>query len=107
MKRYRVRYLESALDALRDAARYIAGEAGPDRAGVWLTAMMESVDHLEASPRASQLEGSLDGREFRSKLVLGHRVFFTIDDPRDSVWVLDVVHTARQTQLERYRVDAR
>ena len=40
--------------------------------------------------------------EFRSKLVMSHRVFFTIDEDAMAVHIIDFVHTARQTKLDEY-----
>jgi plasmid stabilization system protein ParE len=61
-----------------------------------------SIDILGAAPRASRDDGEFLGRELRSKLVMSHRVFFTIDDGTQTVYVVDIVHTARQTRLDEY-----
>ena len=105
MKRYRVEYLPEAIDALRVAFLYILEESGSDRAGTWLAEVYSSIDELETAPRATRDEGLIYGREFRSKLVMAHRVFLTIDDLERVVYVIDVVHTARQTKLDEYRED--
>ena len=80
-------------------------ESGPSRAADWLRRVYASIDDLEASPRATQDEGAFDGRELRSKLVISHRVFFTIGEAEQMVYVIDVVHTARQDGLDTYRND--
>jgi plasmid stabilization system protein ParE len=105
VKQYRVRYLSEATDALRSTFLYIRDESGPDRAADWLAGVYASIDDLETAPRATQEEGVFYGREFRSKLVISHRVFFTIDEAAQVVYVIDVIHTARQTKLEEYRDD--
>lgn len=105
MKHYRVRFLSEATDALRSSFLYIRDDAGADRAADWLTQVYASIGDLETAPRASQEEGEFHGREFRSKLVISHRVFFTIDEAAQVVYIVDVIHTARQTKLEEYRDD--
>jgi plasmid stabilization system protein ParE len=102
---YRVRYLPEATEALRSAFLYVLEDAGPGRAGEWLTAVYASVDQLETTPRATRDEGLFYGREFRSKLVISHRVFFTIDEDAQVVYVVDVVHTARQTKIGDYTAE--
>lgn len=102
MKRYSVRYLAEATEALRNAFVHIRRDAGPQRAATWLRKIYTSIDHLETAPRATRYEGVFDGHELRSKLVAAHRVFFAIDDDTQAVHVIDVVHTARQTKLDQY-----
>lgn len=106
MNRYRVEYLPEAIDALRAAFLYILEESGPGRAGTWLAELYSSIDQLETAPRSTRDEGLFYGHEFRSKLVMSHRVFITIDDLEHVVYVIDVVHTARQTKLDEYREDS-
>lgn len=105
MKRYRVEYLPEAIDALRSAFLYLLKESGAGRAGDWLADVYGSIDHLETTPRSTRDEGLFHGREFRSKLVHPHRVFLTIDEDDEVVYVVDVVHTARQTRLDKYAAD--
>ncbi len=46
------------------------------------------------------------GRVIRSKLAMErYRVYFVIDEPGRTVYVIDVVHTARETKLATYRDD--
>jgi len=105
VKRYQVRYLPEATAALRESFVFIQEESGPSRAADWLRRVYASIDDLEASPRATQDEGAFDGRELRSKLVISHRVFFTIGEAEQMVYVIDVVHTAHQGGLDTYRDD--
>jgi mRNA-degrading endonuclease RelE of RelBE toxin-antitoxin system len=37
--------------------------------------------------------------------VISHRVFFTIDEDAQVVYVVDVVHTARQTKIGEYTAE--
>jgi mRNA-degrading endonuclease RelE of RelBE toxin-antitoxin system len=37
--------------------------------------------------------------------VISHRVFFTIDEDAQVVYVVDVVHTARQTKIDEYTAE--
>ncbi|HEX2253527.1 MAG TPA: hypothetical protein VHQ65_09690 [Thermoanaerobaculia bacterium] len=43
------------------------------------------------------------GRTIHSKLVVDHRVFYFVDDASRIVYVIDLVHTARETRLAEYR----
>jgi plasmid stabilization system protein ParE len=100
--RYRVRYLTEATEALRAAFLHVREDAGPRRAANWLRRVYASIDQLEIAPRATRDEGFFHGHEFRSKLVISHRVFFTISEDAQVVHVIDVVHTAQQTKLDEY-----
>ena len=102
MTRYRVRYLTEATEALRSAFLHVRENAGPRRAANWLSRVYASIDQLEIAPRATRDEGFFHGHEFRSKLVISHRVFFTIDEDAQVVHVVDIVHTAQQTRLDEY-----
>lgn len=59
MKRYRVRYLTEATEALRAAFLHIRKDAGPRRAADWLrlSRIYTSIDQLEIAPRATRAEG--------------------------------------------------
>lgn len=103
MKRYQVRYLPEATQALREAFLYIQEESGSGRAADRLRRVYALIDDLETTPRATEEEGLFYGREFRSKLVVSHRIFLTIDEPEQLVYVIDIVHTAQQTKLDEYR----
>lgn len=100
---YEVRYDRQALDALEEATAYIEEQSGPDRAAAWLGAMMESIHQLETSPRAFPIVTLRRGRPIHSKVVISHRVYYFIDEPTHLVYVIDIVHTARETKLAEYR----
>ena len=57
MKRYRVRYLTEATEALRAAFLHIRKDAGPRSAADWLSRIYASIDQLEIAPRATRAEG--------------------------------------------------
>jgi plasmid stabilization system protein ParE len=100
---YKVRYDPVALDALEETTRYIQEESGPDRAAHWLRAMRTSIQQLEALPHAFSAVCTRQGRPIHSKLILSHRIFYLIDQPTQTVYIIDVVHTARETRLAEYR----
>jgi len=102
VRRYQVKYLPEATRALREAFLYVQNESGSARAADWLRRVYDSIADLETSPRATREEGLFYGREFRSKLIGSHRIFVTIADAEQIVYVIDVVHTARQTKLDDY-----
>jgi plasmid stabilization system protein ParE len=100
---YEVRFDPAALAALGEAADYVEEHSGPDRAAGWLAAMREGMQRLETSPRAYPVACIRRGRPIYSKLVVSHRVYYFVDDPTGIVFVIDVVHTARETRLAEYR----
>ena len=57
MKRYRVRYLTEATEALRAAFLHVREDAGPRRGANWLRRVYASIDQLETAPRATRAEG--------------------------------------------------
>ena len=101
---YKVRYDPVALNALEETTRYIQEESGPDRAVHWLRAMRAGIQKLESLPHAFAVVCMRRGRPIHSKLVLTHRVFYCIDQPTHTVYIIDVVHTACETRLAKYRV---
>ena len=100
---YDVRYDPVAFAALAEAADYIEKQSGRNRATTWLDAMRTSIDKLESYPRAFPAVSIRRGRQIHSKLVISHRVYYFIDDPTRTVYIIDVVHTARETKLAEYR----
>ena len=105
MKQYRVRDLDEAIGALREAAEFIETQSGQERARGWLRRMLESVTTLETFPGAQPQVTVLDGRVVRSMLANPLRVYYVIEEISATVYVIDIVHTARETQLQRYRSD--
>ena len=101
MKQYRVRYLDEAIGALRKAAEFIETQSGQERARGWLRRMLESVTTLETFPGAQPQVTVLDGRVVRSMLANPLRVYYVIEEISATVYVIDIVHSARETQLQR------
>ena len=90
--------------ALREAATYIADRDGPDRAADWLRGMYESIDGLEVVPAAFAPLQVRAGRAIHSKLAMrSYRVYYVIDEVSSTVFLIDVVHTARETEIGKYR----
>ena len=104
MTPYRVRSLPEATAALREAAAYITEQDGPDRATDWLRGMYEGIERLEVRPATYAQVQVRAGRVIRSKLVMGYRVYFVIDEPSRTVYVIDVVHTASPDNSRRGRL---
>lgn len=102
-ERYEVRFDPVALAALSEAAEFIEEQSGSDRVSGWLRAMRAGIRKLESSPRAFGAVCLRRGRPIRSKLVISHRVYYFVDEATRIVYVIDVVHTARETRLAAYR----
>lgn len=101
--RYDVRFDPIALSALEEAATYIEGESGSGRASRWLEAMRLGIQKLESTPGAFPVVCIRRGRPIYSKLVQSHRVYYFVDTSERIVYIVDVVHTARETRLAKYR----
>ena len=101
--RYTVRFDPVALAALEETTTYIEEDSGPDRAGRWLEAMRIGIQKLESTPGAFPVACIRRGRPIHSKLVQTHRVYYFIDSDERLVYIIDVVHTARETKLAEYR----
>lgn len=100
---YRVRLMPEAKAALREAAHFIAERDGLGRAESWLDRTLQSIDRLESMPKAFAIWSERRGRPLYSKLIRPYRVFYVVDDQSKCVFILDLVHTARETRLARYR----
>ncbi|MCB1037141.1 MAG: type II toxin-antitoxin system RelE/ParE family toxin, partial [Acidobacteria bacterium] len=100
--RYEVRLDPVARSALREAASYVKEQSGSGRAKGWLKRMLDGIVSLGSTPGAFSVQCVRQGRAIRSKLIMSHRVFYFIDEPSRTVYVVDVVHTARETRLEDY-----
>lgn len=105
MKQYRVRYLDEALAALKEAAAFIAERDGKERARNWLLDMLAFIEKLENSPSTWRQVTVLEGRVVRSFLVAPYRVYFVIEESASTVYVIDVVHTARESRLRMYETE--
>lgn len=100
---YEVRYEREALSALEETVRFIREDAGTGRAAAWLRAMRSGIGELETLPRAFAIVGWSRGQAVYSKLVLTHRVFYYIQEATQTVFIIDIVHTSRESQLAKYR----
>ncbi len=105
MSRYRVEFSQAAYVVLQETAAYIADIDGPDQAAHWLRKMEEGAAALETIPRGFIEVGTHDGRILHSKPIMSHRVYYFIDDAAELVTIIDVIHTRRETKLEKYRDD--
>jgi plasmid stabilization system protein ParE len=75
VKHYRVRYLNEAKAALREATAYLVDNAGPGRAQDWLRNMREGIDKLETLPLAFPRATIQDGRAIHAKLISPYHVY--------------------------------
>ncbi|MYH48916.1 MAG: type II toxin-antitoxin system RelE/ParE family toxin [Gammaproteobacteria bacterium] len=102
MSRYQVVFSATALRSLREVARYIADDAGSDRARNWLATIKESTATLEAHPQAFPVVGRFEGEAIHARFVLRHVLYYFIDESAHVVILIDIVHTARATVRQRY-----
>ena len=102
MSRYEVVFSARALESLRQVTRYIADEAGTGRASDWLARVRDSTVTLETHPYAFPLVGEFDTERIRARSVMRHVVYYFVDASANTVTVVDVVHSARETERARY-----
>lgn len=102
---HEVRFSPQALAGLEEAAAYIEEQSGAARSASWLRSALDSIGKLRVVPRAFASVCVRRGRTIHSKLVVSHRVFYFVDEPAKLVYIVDVVHTARESRLAAYRDD--
>ena len=102
MSRYEVVFSARALVSLREVTRYIAEEAETDRATDWLAKVRHSTLTLETHPYAFPLVGEFEAEHIRARSVMRHIVYYFVDESANTVTVVDVVHSARETERARY-----
>ena len=95
-------FSEAALDALRRIAGHIAGDSGRDRAAQWLARITDATLALEAHPRGFPIVGELEQEDIRARFIMRHVLYYFVDESARIVTVLDIVHTARQSERNRY-----
>ena len=102
MSRFEVVFSARALESLRQVTRYIAEEAGTGRATDWLAKVRHGTVTLETHPYAFPLVGEFEAEHIRAQSVMRHVVYYFVDESANTVTVVDVVHSARETERERY-----
>lgn len=104
IRTYEVSFDPVALEVLEETFDYIRSDSGPGRAEAWLDAMRAGIDRLESSPQAFRVVTHRRGFPIRAKLVISHWVFYLVDDERSRVYIIDIVHTSRDSRLAEYRI---
>lgn len=102
MSRYEVVFSARALESLRQVTRYIAEEAGTGRAADWLAKVRHGTVTLETHPYAFPLVGEFEAARIRARSVMRHVLYYFVDESTNKVTVVDVVHSARETERARY-----
>jgi toxin ParE1/3/4 len=96
--RYAVEITDTAMELIREQARYIAIERNaPLNASRWLEKVWDVIDALEVMPARHILaaEDAFKPYEVRRALVGEYLVLFTIDEPARKVWVIGFRHGSR------------
>ena len=63
---------------------------------------MCGVTTLEAHPHGFPVVGRLDDEDIHAWFIMRHVLYYFIDEVARVVTIIDVVHTARQTERDRY-----
>ena len=58
--------------------------------------------HSETHPYAFPLVGEFEAERIRARFVMRHVLYYFVDESANTVTVIDVVHSARETARERY-----
>ena len=101
MSRYEVAFSARAVESLRQVTRYIA-ETGTSRATDWLAEVRASTVTLETHPYAFRLVGEFEGARIRARPIMRHVLYYFVDRSARTVTIVDVVHSARASERERY-----
>ena len=99
MTSYAVELTDAALAAITEHARYIAIEGrAPENAKRWLERVWDAVDSLEKLPRrgAKAQEDDYVTYEVRQLVVDSHLLLFTVDDDKQTVWIVGLRHGHRR-----------
>ena len=103
MSRYEVVFSARALVSLREGdsvhRRGRPGQTGPPD---WLAKVRHSTLTLETHPYAFPLVGEFEAEHIRARSVMRHIVYYFVDESANTVTVVDVVHSARETERARY-----
>lgn len=102
MSRYEVAFSARAVESLRQVTRYIAEETGTSRATDWLAEVSASTVTLETHPYAFRVVGEFEGVRIRARPIMRHVLYYFVDESARTVTIVDVVHSARETERERY-----
>ena len=86
----------------KQVTRYIAEEASRGRAADWLGTVTDSTVTLETHPYAFPLVGEFEGVRIRARSVMRHVLYYFVDESANTVTIVDVVHSARASERERY-----
>ncbi len=63
---------------------------------------MDSAVTLESHPYAFSVVGEFELEDIRARFVMRHVLYYFVDESARVVTIVDVVHTARETERERY-----
>ncbi len=63
---------------------------------------MQSTVTLEKHPSAFPIVGRCEGEDIRACVVMRHVLYYFVDESARLVTILDVVHTARESERQRY-----
>lgn len=102
MTRFEVEFSPKALASLGEIARYIAQYAGAGRASDWLGKIQKSTVTLETHPQAFPRVGLHEGEDIHARFILRHVLYYFVDEDAHVVTIIDVVHTARESERQGY-----
>ena len=79
-----------------------ADDAGHGRASDWLRRIQQSTVTLETHPHAFPRVGLYEGEDIHARFIMRHVLYYFVDEPNHVVTIIDVVHSARQTERDDY-----
>ena len=99
---YRVEMRPKAKAALRYTAQHITQASGAGQARDWLRAMLQSIDALETLPARFGVRGTWQGDDVHSRAIMGHLVYYTINETTRTVSIIDVAGERQHTKRAQY-----
>lgn len=99
MMNYRINYSPESIEALDQIAEYLADFS--DIAPFTVTdEIMEKIENLETMPRMGQV---LEEDSRWRRIVAGsYLVFYEVVEGKRQVWIADIIHSARQLEIDRF-----
>jgi len=92
---FEVRWTPRASDELTRIIEYLDSQ-DPSWTDVVAAAITEKLEYISETPYLSSIFQAVKGTEFREVLAAGYRIFFTIHDRQQRIWIRAIRHVRQQ-----------
>jgi plasmid stabilization system protein ParE len=102
MTDFQIVYSPESVESLEQIAEYLA-EQSEEAPFIVLSRIRDKIERLKTHPRLGEI---LPARPRLRRVVVGsYLIFYEVADERRQVRVADIIHAARQNEIERIRGD--